>query len=160
MSTTPAPNPFAPTQDEKTMAIFAHVFQIFGGWIAPLVIFLVKRQSSFVSFHALQVLLFQIVHVVITIIVVMIWMAVIFGTIFTSVAHGATRPAPPPVAIFVVFPFIWLFLMGYWVTILIVAIVYGMKASHGEWAEYPIFGRWARKILKIGPGGTTLPGSN
>ena len=30
------------TQDERTMATLAHVLQIVGMWIAPLIIFLVK----------------------------------------------------------------------------------------------------------------------
>src|SRR5580704_17545146 len=47
------------TQDERTMGTLAHVLQLVGGWIAPLIIFLVKRDSRFVSFHALQVLLLQ-----------------------------------------------------------------------------------------------------
>jgi len=41
------------------MAVLCHVLQLIGGWIEPLVIFFVKRQSRFVTFHALQVLLFQ-----------------------------------------------------------------------------------------------------
>ena len=47
----------APTQDEKTMAMLAHILQIFTWWIGPLVIFLVKQDSKFVRFHALQALL-------------------------------------------------------------------------------------------------------
>ena len=35
------------------MAILAHVLQIVGWWIAPLIIFLLKRDSKFTSFHAL-----------------------------------------------------------------------------------------------------------
>ena len=42
--------------------------KLVGGWIAPLVIFLVKRQSRFVSFHALQVLLFEGVVILLTMI--------------------------------------------------------------------------------------------
>lgn len=158
MSTTPTSNPLEPTQDEKTMAIFAHVFQIFGSWIAPLIIFLVKRQSRFVSFHALQALLFQIVHVVAIILFVVIWIFVIFGTVFSTVAHQSAGGRPePPFAFMCMFPFLWLFIMGYSVMIWVIAIVYAIKASRGEWAEYPLLGRWARNILKIGPGGTTLP---
>jgi hypothetical protein len=41
------------TQDERTMATLAHVLQMVGWWIAPLVIFLTHRKSRFVSFHAL-----------------------------------------------------------------------------------------------------------
>ena len=156
MSTLPPPNPLEPTQDEKTMAVFAHVFQLFGGWIAPLVIFLVKRQSRFVSFHALQALLLQIVHVIGIMVFVMVWIAVVFGTVFTSIAQQTPGHTDPPVAFFVMIPIIWLVAMGYWVLILITAIVYGIKASRGEWAEYPVLGRWARKLLKIGPGGTAF----
>jgi uncharacterized membrane protein len=46
-----------------------------------------------------------------------------------------------------------------WVVVLILAIVYGIKAGRGEWAEYPVLGRLARKILKIGPDGVPLPDS-
>jgi hypothetical protein len=37
--------------------------------------------------------------------------------------------------------------------LLVVAIVYGIKAGHGEWAQYPVLGRVALRILGIGPGG-------
>ena len=50
------------TPDERTMATLAHALQLIGAWIAPLIIFLIRRQSRFVSFHALQALLLQIVH--------------------------------------------------------------------------------------------------
>ena len=42
------------TPDERTLALLAHMLQIMLCWIAPLAIFLIKRQSKFVSFHALQ----------------------------------------------------------------------------------------------------------
>ncbi len=48
--------------------------------------------------------------------------------------------------------------MAEWITILLVAIMYGIKASRGEWAEYPVIGKWARKMLKIGPGGSAYTG--
>jgi uncharacterized membrane protein len=48
--------PFEITSDEKTMATLAHVLQLVGGWIAPLIIYLVKRDSKFVAFHAMQAL--------------------------------------------------------------------------------------------------------
>ena len=136
------------------MAIFAHVFQLFGGWIAPLIIFLVKRQSRFVSFHALQALLLQIVHIAIIFVLMMVWFTAIFTSFFSSIAHSAPGKVEPPVAFFVVFPLFWVTMLADWLVILLVAIVYGIKASHGEWAEYPVIGRWARKMLKIGPGGT------
>jgi len=56
----------------------------------------------------------------------------------------------------ILFPVVWLGMMGWWVFILVVAIVYGIKAGRGEWAEYPVLGRLARRILRIGPGGEFL----
>ena len=39
---------------------------------------------------------------------------------------------------------------------LLLAIIYGVKAGRGEWAEYPLLGRLARHILHIGPGGAFM----
>jgi len=47
--------------------------------------------------------------------------------------------------------------MGMWVVMLVIAIVYGVKAGRGECAEYPVLGRRARKVLKIGPGVAPAP---
>ena len=151
-------NALEPTQDEKTMALLAHVLQLFGGWIGPLIIFLVKRQSRFISFHALQALLLQAVQVVVMMVVMVVWFTVIFGSFFSSMAHSTPGKIEPPVGIFVVFPLFWLVMMLDWIAILLVAIIYGIKASHGEWAEYPVIGLWARRMLKIGPGGTAYTG--
>ena len=142
-----------PSQDERTMAILAHVLQLVGWWIAPLIIFLVKRESKIMSFHALQTLLLQIVYMVLCGGFALLWI----GTFFVAMAHHApAKDAPPPPAFFILFPLVWLGFMGMWVVMLVIAIVYGVKAGRGEWAEYPLLGRLSRKILKIGPGGTPL----
>lgn len=137
------------------MATLAHVLQLVGWWLAPLIIFLIKRQSRFVSFHALQALLLQITHMIVSAVFVVMWMSFIFATIAQTMSKPA-QPPQPPIGLFMLFPMIWLFLMGLWVAILVIAIVYGIKASRGEWAEYPVLGRLALKILKIGPGGSVI----
>ena len=137
------------------MATLAHALQLIGGWIAPLIIFLVKRESRFVSFHALQALLFQVVHLVVVIVMVVGWLIMMFSTIAFS---SANKSAGPPVAFFIVIPLFWLFIMAVGITTLVIAIMYCIKAGRGEWAEYPVLGRLARKILKIGPNGSVLPG--
>jgi hypothetical protein len=48
-------------------------------------------------------------------------------------------------------PLAWLGLMGLWVGTLVIAIIYAIKAGRGEWADYPVLGKLARKMLKIGP---------
>jgi len=137
------------------MATLAHALQLVGGWIAPLIIFLVKRQSRFVSFHALQALLLQIVHVVLMIILGIGWFIAIFSTIMM---HSTDKAASPPISFFIMLPLFWLGIVAIGITTLVIAIVYCIKAGRGEWAEYPVLGRLARKILKIGPNGSMLPG--
>jgi uncharacterized membrane protein len=103
----------------------------------------------------LQALLLQIVHVGLMIIMVIGWFITIFSTIAFS---SANKNAGPPVAFFIVFPLFWLFIVAVGITTLVIAIVYCIKAGRGEWAEYPVLGRLARKILKIGPNGSVIPG--
>ena len=86
-----------------------------------------------------------------------VFMAVWVVGIFVVVAHAPeTKGAAPPFGFFVLMPLVWLGWMGFWVVMLVVAIVYGIKAGRGEWAEYPLLGRFARQILHIGPGGAPL----
>lgn len=50
-----------PSQDERTLAILAHILTIFGWIFAPLIIYLLKKdESAFVRSHALESLNFQI----------------------------------------------------------------------------------------------------
>ena len=149
LSDTPA-SEHAPLPEERSMATLAHILQVVGWWIAPLVIFLLKRESRFVSFHALQALLLQIAYMFLTFMFMGLW----FVFFLLAVAqHPANHGAPPP-AMFVFFPLVWLGLIAAWTLMLVIAIVYAIKAGRGEWAEYPLLGRLSRKILKIGPGGT------
>jgi len=133
------------------MATLAHALQLIAAWIPPLVIFLIRRDSRFVSFHALQALLLQIVQTIVIVIAFVGWFLLVFSTLFVSGTHKP--PGSPPVGIFLVFPLLWLLIMATWITILVLAIVYAVKASRGEWAEYPVVGKLARRLLKIGPAG-------
>jgi uncharacterized membrane protein len=145
-----APFPLEVTQDERTMSTLAHILQLVGWFIAPLVIFLIRRESRFVSFHALQALFLQIVYMALGFVFMVAWFAIIFGTVLS---HPGPQNGPPP-PVFFLFPLLWLGFMALWVVMLVVAIVYGVKAGRGEWAEYPVLGPLARRVLKIGPGGT------
>jgi uncharacterized protein len=135
-----------PTADERSMATLAHILQMVGGVIAPLIIFFIRRQSRFVSFHALQVIFLQLCYLVFAMVFMVAWFGLIFGTVFSQA--GKPQGAPPP-ALFIVMPLIWVFFMLAWVTVLVAAIVYGIKANRGEWANYPVLGGWARRVLNI-----------
>jgi uncharacterized Tic20 family protein len=103
---------------------------------------------AFCSFHALQALLLQIIHTIIVIILMVLW----FATILTTVAHQTGgRPTELPIALFLLMPVAWLGFMALWVGTLIIAILYAIKAGRGEWADYPLIGKLARKMLKMEP---------
>ncbi len=144
------------TPDERTMATLAQVLQVIAGWIAPLIIFFVKRQSRFVTFHALQVLLFEGVYLILTMFA--------FGAFFITMTLGVSLghwgahqgSSNPPTLLFL---FVGLFMMAFVLSLLlklVLAVIYGIKASNGQWAEYPLLGRLSRRILNIGPGGTLI----
>lgn len=58
-----------PTSDEKTMAILSHILTLVAGFIAPLVIYLVKKdESAYVREHAKESLNFQITMIILSII--------------------------------------------------------------------------------------------
>jgi uncharacterized membrane protein len=137
-----------PTSDEKTMATLAQVLQIIGSWIAPLIIYLIKRESKFVSFHAMQALLWQVVVLIVWMGAMFVWFGVIFSLVF---AHGG-HPQPsnmPPIGMFLGIGAIWLVVMTIGMTNLFLAIFYGIKAGNGKWAEYPIIGKLARRIVGV-----------
>ena len=148
------PSSTQPTQDERTMATLAQILQLVASWIAPLIILIVRRESRFVSFHALQALLLQILYMVVAILLIVVFVA--FGILGAAAQSQIARDGPP-VAFFLMIPLIWLTMLVAWVVNLVLAIVYGIKAGRGEWAEYPLLGGLARRILKLGPGGVPLP---
>src|SRR5579859_7409800 len=77
-----------PTKDEKLLAMLAHLLAFFGGgFIAPIVILAVKRDSKFVSFHAIQALLISFA-----------WMGVFMTTFFGTVGLAFMRAPHPALA--------------------------------------------------------------
>jgi uncharacterized membrane protein len=133
------------TQDERTMATLAHALQVVGWWIAPLIIFLIHRKSRFVSFHALQALLLQIAYLILMGGFMVLW----FLSFFVLIAHQQGDKSAPPPAFFILMPLIWLGFMSMFIVVLVVAIVYAIKAGRGEWANYPVIGGIARRLLKM-----------
>ncbi|MBX3240504.1 MAG: DUF4870 domain-containing protein [Chitinophagaceae bacterium] len=83
-----------PTSDEKTMAVLSHVLTIAVGFIAPLIIYLIKKdESKFISDQAKESLNFQItltlacIVLAITIIgILLIWPLLIVALVFIIIA--------------------------------------------------------------------------
>jgi uncharacterized protein len=130
-----------PTQDECTMAFLAHLLQVFTGFLAPLIIYCVKHDSRFVKFHALQALIWQLCYMVVVFGGMIFFFFGVFASVFQSASSGHPSNQPPP-GFLLFFPLIWLLFMFGWVGNLILGIMYGIRANRGEWAAYPVIGKW------------------
>jgi uncharacterized Tic20 family protein len=83
-----------PTQDERTMALLVNVLAIFSSFLAPLIFYLVKKDSRFVSFYSLQALFWHAAYAVIFFVGMIIAFIFMFATIVTH-PHNASDQAPP-----------------------------------------------------------------
>ncbi len=129
------------------MAMLAHVLSIFSTFVAPLVIYYVKRKESpFVAFHAMQALIWHVLFLVgwvLSFIVVFITMA--FGQALASPAF--TRgPDPPSPQVFLGFFAVWAVLMLAWFANLGCTVYMTIRASNGQWSGYPIVGALVRRF--------------
>src|ERR1043165_7078280 len=93
LGTETQPN-YVPTSDEKTLAILSHVLTFVAAILAPLIIYLIKKdESEFVRIHARESLNFQItlllvcIALFITIVgILLIWVVGIFSLICVIIA--------------------------------------------------------------------------
>jgi uncharacterized membrane protein len=138
-----------PTQDERSMALMVHILSIFTGFWAALIIYLIKRDSKFISFHALQSLFWHLLYMVISMVFVFGLFFIFFATLITHVVAQHGPGAGPPVAAFMVFPFFWLGVLLLWAVNLLLGIVFAIKANAGEWVMYPVVGRWALRAVGL-----------
>lgn len=106
------------TQDDRTMAMIAHILGIPTGFLGPLIIWLMKKdQSKFVANQAFQALIFQI--------------AITIGYVIASMLSVVV------IGIFL-FPI-------FGIISLIFGIIAAMAANKGEWYSYPGTGAFASK---------------
>ena len=124
--------------------MLAHIVGIFSGFLAPAIMILIKKESKFVLFHALQSLIWHaIVFVLFTGGVV-----IALVSLFTSGDFPpAGKNAGPPTAFFVVFGIMWCFGLAAAITTLAIGISTGIKANRGEWAKYPVIGNFVLNKL-------------
>ena len=145
----PPPAAAAPppvTRDECTLGMLAHILQIFSWLIGPGIIFFVRRDSKFVRYHALQVVFFQLLLMI-------LWLAsliAIFAGAFVAVSRRSeaalTHAFAFPVLVVVI---LWGGGALTWVLNLVLGIVYGLRANNGEWAGYPGIKYLAAKVAGV-----------
>jgi uncharacterized protein len=70
---------FLPTSDEKTLAILSHILTLVAPLLAPLVIYLLKKdESKYVAYHAREFLNFQITLMIVVIGLLMTVIGILF----------------------------------------------------------------------------------
>src|SRR6266496_3240307 len=75
---------YIPTSDEKTLAILSHILTLVAPILAPLIIYLVKKnESRFVEWHAKESLNFQIT---VAIIIIILFLLVTYHRLSNSTA--------------------------------------------------------------------------
>ena len=85
---------YTPNSDEKSMGMLSHLLAIFFGFLAPLIIYLVKKdESSFVAYHAKESLNFQITLLIICFVlfitivgILLLWLVGIAALVLVIVA--------------------------------------------------------------------------
>jgi uncharacterized Tic20 family protein len=109
-----------PTSDEKTMALLSHALTLGTGFIAPLILYFVKKdESSFIAAHAKESLNFHIT------LFILVFVAFFIETVSTLIF----------------FPFAFILLFGIIIMSilsLILIIIAAIKASEGKLYRYPV----------------------
>jgi uncharacterized Tic20 family protein len=137
------PNLYEPTHEERTSAMLPHILQIFGGFVPPLVVLIVKRDSRYVRFHSIQVLVWQLLITAAVMIGFISFMVLMFATIPTAAQNKNEVPKA-----FFFFPLLWLLFLAQYGISLLLAIIFGWQCSNGKWSCYPLIGRLALRWSK------------
>lgn len=85
---------YTPTSDEKNLALISHIVTIISSFLAPLIIYLLKKdESAFIAEHAKESLNFQITVFLVCIIlfvsiigILLLWLVGILTLVFVIVA--------------------------------------------------------------------------
>lgn len=105
-------------EEDKTMAMLCHLLAIFTGFLGPLILWLVKKDSSpFVDHHGREALNFQIT----VFLVMMGLMAMVFILMFVFFAGFLLIPV----------------IMILQVLIIVAEIMAAVAAQRGDWHRYP-----------------------
>jgi uncharacterized Tic20 family protein len=130
----PAPPPPAPN---KALAIISHLGPIFGGFILPLVIYLVcDKNDQYVRHHASEGLNFSL-----TLLIAQLVAFLLFFMGFAGLASGSSGMIGTGVGLFAL---AWVALFGLGVVGWIFAIIGAVQASGGNWYRYPICIRFVK----------------
>ncbi|HMQ80996.1 MAG TPA: DUF4870 domain-containing protein [Ignavibacteria bacterium] len=127
------------TQNEKLLAMFAHLSMFFGSLWVPLIFWAInKDKSKFVSFHSLQSLFFHIAYTVVLVVLVM-FVAVI-GMAAGLIVPGQDGPSHIGALQIIVLLAIAVVVLGFIFASVALAIINAVSAYKGGMKKYPIIG--------------------
>jgi uncharacterized protein len=127
------------TNDEKMIAMFAHLSIFFGSLIVPLIFWvLYKDKSKFVTFHSLQSLFFHIAYTVIMVFVVIV--VAVVGMLTGLFAKSGGAPVTPNAFQIIIILALGLFVFGYIFGSIGYAVYLAINAYKGGMKKYPVIG--------------------
>jgi uncharacterized Tic20 family protein len=144
--------------DEKIWAALAHasVLLFFFGPLIPLVVWSTqRRKSSFVSFHALQAMSYQVLWYWFWILVGPVLMMLLFGAFILLAALSPTSADEPGVFALGMQVVIWGGILGSFALYMLLGVVGAGFCVAGREFRYPLMGRWTARFLDYQAGGAT-----
>jgi uncharacterized Tic20 family protein len=112
----PVPATLRGTENAKALVVLSHLGCVLGGFILPLVIFLVEKRDPFVRHHAAEALNFQLAVLLVVVLSIPLMLVLIGFLTLLAASVGS-----------VVF-----------------GIVGAVKASQGQWWRYPLSIRFVK----------------
>jgi uncharacterized Tic20 family protein len=136
--------------DEFALGGIVHLSFLFGMFIfSGIMLAVCKDKSEYVRFQIAQVLATQVAWLCFLLCYVVLFMAVMMFTIFTS---AATKT--PPFAVFVIIPIHFIVVFGSIFLNFVLAIVGMIKGFQGKDWAIPVIGKWVfRKFFQGKRGG-------
>lgn len=131
------PPPVDDASSGRGLAILCHFGLLLGGFIIPLVLYLVEGpKNRFVRHHSREALNFNITFMIVWLFVFMpIWITILISSFGHSSPNG-----PPPTGVFLFFGGA----MAVWAFALACSVVGAIRASQGVLWRYPICIRFVR----------------
>jgi uncharacterized protein len=124
------PQPASSGVDEKTLAMLSHLGPLFGGFVLPLVMFLIAKGKPYLRHHACEALNFAITHFVASIVAMVVF--------FVGLAASTAGGSDPGVAFGITAGLGMLLLLAVSFGGIAFGIIGAVKAFHLEWWRYPI----------------------
>jgi uncharacterized Tic20 family protein len=137
-----APAYGGPPPPNKTLAIVAHLGPVVGGFILPLIIYLVAdKRDTYVRHHASEGLNFALTFLIAWVVGIIVFIIAIGGSAAVAGGNGGG------IAFAGGFVLVWFVLFGLAIASWVFAIIAAIAASQGRWYRYPICIRFVQGAM-------------